>query len=137
MVGNRAGGRSILKLLEMQAEAHQSKYQRLLRDIAMLQDRLQIMENRGAGVEVYEALGLDLKWKTWIEQYRQKINLQLAELHAERLDVLADLKRANGKAKAYEEILQRSVQAKRMLRRKKDAAEIQASLLLKAHMRTD
>ncbi|WP_298677089.1 hypothetical protein [uncultured Lentibacter sp.] len=70
----------------------------------------------------YQSLGVDMLWRNWIERRRTAIMYELARLHAEREDAAQRLKRANGRAKAFEAVLKKQQSSRQLVANRKLAA---------------
>ena len=87
-------------------EAH-SKVARILAKEAAVRNGLARLEeqNRGAGeptngVDSMQMIGADLLWNAWQYQTRQRLNVELAQIRAQRMELMDGVRLAFGRDQA-------------------------------------
>jgi len=91
-----------------------SGMQKMLQHEARLRQNLQRLEQMGSGDETPEqhamamrAIGADLLWQGWMARRKTELNIQLANLLAQKSAISRDLALAFGRAQVAEALVER------------------------------
>lgn len=99
--------------------------QKIMRQEAQLRQSLQRLEQMSTGDDSFQqhditmrAIGADLLWQGWVARRRTELNMQLANLLAQKSAISRDLSLAFGRAQVAEALVERERDHAATLRRR-------------------
>jgi len=95
-------------VLQARRDAAQAEFEGICTRMARIQDILDQLKNQSQEPDaVYLALGADYLWQHWVSQRREALLMELARLRALKDEKGRILKKANGRAHAFDTICEK------------------------------
>ena len=95
-------------VLQARRDAAQAEFEGICTRMARVQDILDQLKNQSQEPDtVYLALGADYLWQHWVSQRREALLMELARLRSLKDEKGRILKKANGRAHAFETICEK------------------------------
>lgn len=130
MVSETIRNQQLLSVLQARCDAAQAVFRGVCERIEQTNGVLEQLNCPSHVEDVkYKTLGADVLWRHWIERRRSAIMSELALLYAEREEAGELLRKANGKAKAFEAVLRKKQKAEELANCREAEGKLNALLL--------
>jgi len=130
MVSEKIQNQQLLSVLQARCDEAQVFFREVCERIAQTTRVLEQLNQPSEVEDVkYRTLGADVLWRHWVERRRTTIMSELALLYAKREEAGERLRKANGKAKAFEAVLMKKQKTEELTNRRKAEGKLNALLL--------
>ncbi len=89
-----------------------------------LDEQKQMGAKIASGDEAMKAIGADLLWNTWQHSTRQRLNMELAQVRAQKLELMSRVRLAFGRDQAIQKLVEQKKQESSDQKSKRNEARI-------------